>query len=536
MTASIAQRAFQMLCEQHTLVVIDIETTPAADGDHIVQLAAVTVRQGRVRGTYASEIDPGVPITNSQFHNVTDADVAGAPAFGDIIDHLERAIGDDDTILVCHNAAFDIGRLHLEYDRLGTGQTLPHRRVLDTVQLPDAVGHVLPSRSRKLAAVCRSLGILNTNPHNATGDATATAEVLLALLRIAANNGQTNLDRLHLEAGGRSTTSIAAATADSTIRDASVPELPHAHLATHSKRPLGKTAADSTLTRWLDEATACVELRCRFLDAKAAVAQHHATPLHDRLTDLLAGKGASLEPGQGGTLVGALNVLAPVALLGGPKSKRAITWWKKHRPTIQALARCDESGACPACHDGDPCPLDIAHQPIATTILYGSHGRLTDERRKKVSAGGTSNFLHRWTKYGCHDLVGYAAWLTADSWVGDGNRRRADAVIDHAMTLEAYDPRIVRVYAERLTLQDRHEDAKALVATHLGSRNTDPGWKELADWWDRYAAHRQVSRPAPNPKPGTPTRLARPAGRIRPRRFSASTRPSTRSGDDATNP
>lgn len=78
MTASIAERAFQLLCEQHTRVVIDTETTPsAADGDHIVQLAAVTVRQGRIRGTYATEVNPGVPIMNSQFHNVTDADVAG---------------------------------------------------------------------------------------------------------------------------------------------------------------------------------------------------------------------------------------------------------------------------------------------------------------------------------------------------------------------------------------------------------------------------------------------------------------------------
>jgi DNA polymerase III epsilon subunit family exonuclease len=520
-TASIAQRAYQLLCEQHTLVVIDIETTPADDGDHIVQLAAVTVRQGRIRRTYATEINPGVPITNSQFHNLTDADVAEAPAFGDIIDRLESVIGGDDTILVCHNAAFDIGRLHLEYARLGTGQTLPDRRVLDTVQLPDAVGHVLPSRSRKLAAVCTSLGIDNANPHTAAGDATATAEALLALLRVAASNGQTNLDRLHLETGARTTTSIATSNADSTIRDTDIPELPEAHLATHSKKPLGKTAANSTLKRWTDEATACVELRCRFLDAKATVALHHAAPLHDRLTDLLTDRGASLEPGQGGTLVGALNILAPAALLGGPKSKRAITWWKKHRPAIQTLARCGQSGACPACQIGEPCPLDIAHQPIATTILFGTDDRLSDERRKKVSAGGTDNFLHRWTKDGCHDLAGYAAWLTADSWIGDGNRRRADAVIDQAMTLEAYDPQIIRVYAERLTLQNRHNDAKTLATTHLQARTTDPGWKELADWCDRSEAHRRAARPAPNPKPGTPTRIARPAGRVRKRRFTA---------------
>lgn len=515
-----AEHAYTLLVERHPLVVIDVETTPSTDGDHVIQVAALTYRQGRLRDTYATNVNPGVPILNTDYHGIDDDDVAAAPTFAEIADDLEKQLADADVIVVGHNPSFDISRINLEYERAGLDRTLPDRPLLDTQRLPDVVGHVMPSSSRKLAAVCKSLGIVNTNPHNATSDATATGEVLHALLQTSARNGQVSLSALHAEAGGLTIASVGAADAKSNIR-APRPELPAKHVKTHSVRRLGKTAADSTLDRWVAQATECVELRCRYLEGKATDATHHAERLHERLTALLVARHDTLEPGQGATLMAAMNVLARHAMVGGSKSKKGTAWWRKHRERVAALARCTDEQACPDCAAGHPCPIDIAHQPIVTAILYRDGGQLTDQRRKKISGSSETAFVTRWSGWGCYDLAGYAAWLAADSWAVDGNERRAAGVVDHAMEVCAYDPRILRVYAQRLALHGRHAEVAEFVTKHLEGRTTDPGWDELAVWFARYQARRHAAaRREPGSKPRGSTRTARPAGRSRPRRFS----------------
>lgn len=84
------------------------------------------------------------------------------------------------------------------------------------------------------------------------------------------------------------------------------------------------------------------------------------------------------------------------------------------------------------------------------------------------------------------------------------------------MDNDCHDPRILRVYAERLALQSRDVEIADLIAAHLPAATTDPGWAELASWYQRHQARRlRTLRQQPTTK-GTSTQPVRPSTRRRP--------------------
>jgi len=509
-----ADDAFKLLSEQHTFVVIDVETCPADDGNHIVSIAATTVRQGRRRSTWSTLVNPGVPITNSQHHHLTDDDVASARSFADIVDDLETILDADDTVAVAHHARFDIGVLHLEYQRLVTDRALPERPLLDTMTLPRVVGHQM-GRSRRLAALLESFELTNSSPHDAASDAAATADALIALLRFAATVGYTDLEDLLADAGHATTATLPTAEASRMPTRSSSPALPQAHLDTHTVL-LAATPTDAELNVWADAALECATLRCELLIDKADAALDHAAELHPRLTKRLTALAKTAEPGQVATLVGALNVLAPHAL-----NRRSVRpWWRKHAPTLKGAPRCDAiDGACPDCRDGQPCPTDLAHQPLAALVCDALDGPVPKKRRSQLVGSGDRKLVTEWAHAGYHDVAGYAAWLVADAFATEGNDSRAANIVDQAIQLRAYDPRLVLAHGQRLAQQGRHRDLAELIDLSDEHRNTDTAWQDLAAWYARHEAERHSRRRTPRPRPGTSPRVARPAGRERPQRF-----------------
>jgi len=517
-----ANVSYDDLLAQARFVVLDTETCPSEDGNRIVSIGAVVWRNGRQVRVYDQLVNPGVPITNADIHGITDDDVVGAPDFGQVTSDVDALLREPGVVLVCHSARFDVGMLNRELLRLGTGEALPDVPVLDTVTLPTLVGMTPPPpRSRRLAALCAALGVTNASPHNAVADATATAAVLHALLRIAASNGHTDLSRLITDGGGHTTRSIKPSSTTDTRTGPATDAPDRAHLATHQL--LAANATDAALDRWADDVVECALRRCHLTTDKADVAVAHALSLHPRLTDRLTTSASAFEPGQGATLVAALNALAPTGIV--PPGKRATpiaTWWRKHKPTINALPRCGTDGRCPDCRAAQPCPIGIAHQPLAAAATFRGDTRLTIDRRKDISRHDSRSLVINWTKMGLHDLAGYAAWLAVDTWLADANSARADDVIDQAMRFDAHDPRIIRLRAERLTLQQRTDEAVTLATTHLARRTTDEGWDELADWLARHLAD-TAAAPDPPDRTNTSPRAVRPTGRQRARRFSAST-------------
>ena len=101
------------------------------------------------------------------------------PTIGDVLPNLHQFAAD--TILVAHNAAFDMRFLQLNEKRTGLRFVNP---VLDTL-LISAVVH--PSHEdHNLEAIAKRLGVNIVARHSASGDALATAEIFLKLLPLLA--------------------------------------------------------------------------------------------------------------------------------------------------------------------------------------------------------------------------------------------------------------------------------------------------------------------------------------------------------------
>ncbi len=178
-----------------TFVVVDLETTGGSAGeDEITEIGAVKVQAGAVLGEFQTLVNPGGPIPAfiSVLTGITDAMVTGAPRLGSAMAaFLEFAHG---TVLVAHNARFDVAFLRAACER--TGRTWPSPTVIDTVGLARGVVNRDESRDHKLASLARLFGSPVTPDHRALTDARATVHVLHALLERLGPLGVTSLEEL----------------------------------------------------------------------------------------------------------------------------------------------------------------------------------------------------------------------------------------------------------------------------------------------------------------------------------------------------
>jgi DNA polymerase-3 subunit epsilon len=177
-----------------TFVVVDLETTgarafggQAAPADAITEIGAVKVRGGEVLGEFATLLDPqrAVPPQISRLTGITTAMVCDAPRIETVLPmFLEFA---RDSVLVAHNAGFDIGFLRAATDHCGL--TWPGPPVLCTVRLARRVLSRQEAPSVRLAELARLLGVGAQPTHRALDDARATVEVLHALIERVGNLG-----------------------------------------------------------------------------------------------------------------------------------------------------------------------------------------------------------------------------------------------------------------------------------------------------------------------------------------------------------
>jgi DNA polymerase-3 subunit epsilon len=168
--------------------VFDTETTglePSA-GDEIIQFGAVRIVNGRLlrHENIDQIVDPQRPLRPEgiPIHGITEEMVRGQPVIATVLPQFHAFC--EGTVLVAHNAAFDMRFLQLKEEPLGIRFTHP---VLDTLLL-SAVIH--PNQeSHKLEAIAERLGITIIGRHTALGDAIVTAEVFLRMLPLLAEMG-----------------------------------------------------------------------------------------------------------------------------------------------------------------------------------------------------------------------------------------------------------------------------------------------------------------------------------------------------------
>ena len=168
--------------------VFDTETTglQPSNGDEIIQMGAVRIVNNRLlrQEIFDQLVDPAIPLKPEGIliHGITEAMVNGQPRLDVVLPAFHEFCAE--TVLVAHNAAFDMRFLRLKEDSLGVRFTQP---VLDTLLL-SAVIH--PNQeSHRLESIAERLGINVIGRHTALGDAYVTGEVFLKMIPLLADMG-----------------------------------------------------------------------------------------------------------------------------------------------------------------------------------------------------------------------------------------------------------------------------------------------------------------------------------------------------------
>ncbi len=183
-----------------TFVVVDLETTGSSPHEAaITEIGAVKVRGGEVLGTFATLVNPTVAIPPfiAVLTGITDSMVARAPALSSALPaFLEFARG---SVLVAHNAPFDLGFLRAACER--TGQPWPGFESLDTARLARRVLTRDETPNCKLSTLARLFRAEVTPCHRALADAQATVDVLHGLLARVGGLGVQSLEEVHTFSG-----------------------------------------------------------------------------------------------------------------------------------------------------------------------------------------------------------------------------------------------------------------------------------------------------------------------------------------------
>ena len=161
-------------------VVFDVETTglSAAGGHRIIEIGAVAVSGETMGEEFWSLIHTGAPITKAarKVHGITPEMLVGQPEAEEVMALFKDFVGT--SMLVAHNASFDVGFLQWECMRVGL---LLNCRYRCTLKLSRKRFPTLPNY--KLETVARHCGIAvdEYRRHCALNDARLAAQIWIEM-------------------------------------------------------------------------------------------------------------------------------------------------------------------------------------------------------------------------------------------------------------------------------------------------------------------------------------------------------------------
>ena len=174
-------------------VVFDIETTGLdKTKEQIIEIGAVKIKDGKEVGVFSEFIKPTVEISDfiTNLTGITNEMVKDSDPYEVVLPKfLEFA---KDSVLVAHNASFDVGFIKVYSEKLGLKVD---NSVLDTLSLARAMFPEL--KRHKLDIVAKHLGVELLNHHRAIDDAKATAGILCKCFDILKDNNVVTLDNIN---------------------------------------------------------------------------------------------------------------------------------------------------------------------------------------------------------------------------------------------------------------------------------------------------------------------------------------------------
>ena len=167
-------------------IFLDTETTGLSpeSGDRVIEIGCIELVNRRFTGRNKHfYLNPERPSSEDalKIHGLSDEFLADKPLFEAIADDLLEFIANAEIII--HNAAFDVGFLDKELERVGRPPfARAVARVTDTLAM---AREMYPGKSNSLDALCRRLEVDNSNRslHGALLDAGLLAEVYIRMTR-----------------------------------------------------------------------------------------------------------------------------------------------------------------------------------------------------------------------------------------------------------------------------------------------------------------------------------------------------------------
>jgi DNA polymerase III epsilon subunit family exonuclease len=185
-----------------TFTVIDLETTglDAGRGHRVCEIALLRYRGGKVLDTFDSLVNPQRSITPSAsaVNGLRDWDVASAPIFSQVAAQVQSMM--EDSVIVAHNASFDLAFLAAEWRRLRWPPRLGF--AIDTLAL---ARRMYAFRRNNLGAVAQALKVRTDREHRAMGDVWTTTRVFEVMLADLHRQGVVTLANLLDAQGGNVT-------------------------------------------------------------------------------------------------------------------------------------------------------------------------------------------------------------------------------------------------------------------------------------------------------------------------------------------